>query len=199
MRNQLRMEIWNAINGVRISREMFTAAVAGLGYDKTVAVVQMLENNEYSYLFLGKNFDRNIPAEAGLTPEETVEGAMILAKAKLEILTEDYRTPVDIKNYCKALLENIRLLDLRDQMNTILSSDNPQKMEKDIRRIEDYAAKLDEAEAELALSEKMLLRNMCKYNKENYISCLEVFVLFMPYVYDAARLKRKFEKNKLIL
>lgn len=196
MRNQLRMEIWKAINGATISRGMFEATAASYGYEKTVAVVQLLEDSEYSYLFLGKHFG-HLPENCILSVDEVSDMAMFLAVLKVKNYAEAKNVVCpELWAYAKALLDNIKLLDARDNLTSETALGDVLRQRKEILKISDYVKMLDKAEAKLAKAEENLLLKASGLSLLDFKAAMEIFCLFIHYVKDVKFLKDVFKKHK---
>lgn len=194
------MKIWKAINGATISKGMFDVMVAGFGYEKTVAVVQLLEDNEYSYLFLGKHFDGHLPKDCTLSVEEVAEMAMFLAVLKVKIYAEaKVAVCPELYAYAKALLDNIKLLDARDNLTSEIALGDVSKQRQEILKISDYVKMLDIAEVELEKAENLLLAKADEIALNDFKAAMEVFCLFIHYVKDVKFLNEVFKKRKKIL
>lgn len=196
MRNQLRMEIWKAINGATISKGMFDVMTTSFGYEKTVAVVQLLEDSEYSYLFLDKNFAGHLPEDCVLSVDEVSEAAMLLAVLKVKIYAKSKVICPELKAYATALLDNINLLDARDSLTYKTALDDVNKQHQEILKISDYAKMLDKAEAKLEKTEEVLLVKANEISRNDFRAAMEIFCLFIHYVKDVKFLKEVFKNYK---
>lgn len=190
MKDVLRAEIWKAINGAKISDSLFVEIEKKYGIDKAAALKKLLHSQKDSYLFLGKSFDREIPEKYHLDADDVALMSMFAAIKKVELLTGLEGTEfTPLKDYAKALLYNIQILDNRDKLGNTRQG----------IKVEEYAEALDNAEVRLRIAEGFLVDSLDQAKTEVVIAAMEIFALFIDYVFDEERLKKVFDKTQAAL
>lgn len=190
MKDVLRAEIWKAINGAKISDSLFAEIEKKYGIDKAAALKKLLHSQKDSYLFLGKSFDREIPKKYHLDADDVALMSMFAAIKKVELLTGLESTEfTPLKDYAKALLYNIQILDNRDKLGNTRQG----------IKVEEYAEALDNADVRLRIAEGFLVDSLDQAKTEVVIAAMEIFALFIDYVFDEERLKKVFDKTQAAL
>lgn len=190
MKDVLRAEIWKAINGAKISDSLFAEIEKKYGINKAAALKKLLLSQKDSYLFLGKSFDREIPKKYHLDADDVAVMSMFAAVKKVELLTGLKSMEFTfLKNYAEALLSYIQVLDNRDKLGNAKPS----------VKIEEYAEAFFNAEVRLRTAEGFLVDSLKEAKTEVVIAAMEIFALFINYVFDEDKLKCVFDKTQAAL
>lgn len=187
MKDVLRAQIWKTIKGAKISESLFAEIGKKYGADKAATFRELLLNYQESYLFLGKSFNHELPKEYQIDADEVASMLMYLAVKKIELLTDLESVEFKfLRNYAEALLSYIQLLDNRDKLGNARPG----------IKIEEYAEALDNAEVRLRTAEGFLIDSLEEAKIEIFFAAMEIFALFINYVFEEESLNKLLAKYK---